>query len=83
MKNVTLALPEGLELIVGLHPNSVYLYYEVTEAITLADVHSFKLVLSFPLKTVVYVYVDPIENHPINTRDNNITNNSTGGSIPI
>ena len=52
LKNVTLALPEGLELIVGLRPNNVYLYYEVNEAIMLADVHSFKLVLSVPLKTV-------------------------------
>ena len=27
--------------------------------------------------------MDPIENHPIYTRDNNVTNSSTGGSIPI
>ena len=52
LKNVTLALPEGLELIVELRPNSVYLHYEVIQAIMLADVHSFKLVLSVPLKTV-------------------------------
>ena len=52
LKNVTLALPEGLELIVGLCPNSVYLYYEITQAIMLADVYSFKLVLNVPLKTV-------------------------------
>ena len=41
LKNVTLALPEGLELIVGLCPNSVYLYYEVIETSMMADVHSF------------------------------------------
>ena len=52
LRNVTLTLPEGLELIVGLRPNSVYLYHEVVEAIMLAGVHSFKLVLNFPLKTV-------------------------------
>ena len=52
LKNVTLALPEGLELIVRLRPNNVYLYYEVIEDIMLADLHSFKLVLSVPLKTV-------------------------------
>ena len=49
-KNITLALPEGLGLIVGLRPNNVYLYYEVIEAIMLADVHSFKLFLSVSLK---------------------------------
>ena len=52
LRNVTLTLPEGLELIVGLRPNNVYLYYELVEAIMLADVHSFKLVLNVPLKTV-------------------------------
>ena len=29
LKNVTLALTEGLELYVGLCPNNLYLYYEV------------------------------------------------------
>ena len=52
LKNVTLALPEGLELIVGLRTSNVYLYYDVIEALMLADVHNFKLVLSVPLKTV-------------------------------
>ena len=52
LRNLTLILPEGLELVVGLRPNNVYLYYEVVEAIILADVHSFKLVLNVPLKTV-------------------------------
>ena len=50
LRNVILTLPEGLELIVGLRPNNMYLYYEVVEAIMLADVHSFKLVLNVPLK---------------------------------
>jgi hypothetical protein len=52
LKNVTSVLPKGYELIAGLQPNNVYLYYEVIEAIMLADVHSFKLVLNVPLKTV-------------------------------
>ena len=45
-----MTLPEGLVLIVGLRSNHVYLYYDVVEAIMLADVHSFKLVLNVPLK---------------------------------
>ena len=50
LRNFTLTLPEGLELIVGLRSNNVYFYYEVVEAIMLADVHSFVLVLNIPLK---------------------------------
>jgi len=52
LKNVTLVLPEGYELIAGLRPNNVYLYYEIIQAIMLADVHSFKLILYVPLKTL-------------------------------
>ena len=52
LRNVILTLPEGFELIFRLRPNSVYFYYEVVEAIMLADGHSSKLVLSVPLKTV-------------------------------
>ena len=50
LRNVTLSLPEGLVLIVGLRTNDVCLYYEVVEAIMLADVYSFALVLNIPLK---------------------------------
>jgi hypothetical protein len=49
LKNVTLVLPEGYELIAGLRPNNVYLCYEVIQTIMLAGVHSFKLIL-FPLR---------------------------------
>jgi len=52
LKNVKLVLPEGYELSTGLRPNNVYFYYEVIQAIMLADVHSFKLALNVPLKTV-------------------------------
>ena len=48
LRNVTLTLPEGLELVVGLRSNNVCLYYEVIEAIMLADVYSFGLVLNVP-----------------------------------
>ena len=50
LRNVALTLPEGLVLIVGLRSNNVCLYYEVVEAIMLADVYSFVLVLNVPLK---------------------------------
>ena len=47
---MSFVLPEGLELIVGLLSNNVCLYYEVIEAIMLADFYSFGLVLNIPLK---------------------------------
>ena len=52
LKNVTLVLRDGYDLIIGLTPNNVYLYYEVIQTAMLADTHSFKLVLNVPLKTV-------------------------------
>ena len=56
LKNVTLILPEGYELIAGLRSNNVYLYYEIIQATMLADVHSFKLILYVPLKTLSRQY---------------------------
>jgi len=48
LKNVTLILPEGYQLIAGLRPNNVYLYYDIIQATMLADVHRFKLILCSP-----------------------------------
>jgi hypothetical protein len=52
LKNVTLILPDGYDLIAGLRLNNVYLYYVVIEATMLADIHSFKLVLNVPLRSM-------------------------------
>jgi hypothetical protein len=52
LKNVSLALPDGYELAIGLSPNQVYKHYEVIQTAMLADTHSFKLVLNVPLKTI-------------------------------
>jgi hypothetical protein len=48
LKNVTLILPDGYDLIAGFRLNNVYLYYEVIQAIILADLRRFKLVLNVP-----------------------------------
>ena len=50
LRNVALTLPEGLVLIVVLRSKHVCLYYDVIEAIMLADVYSFGLVQNIPLK---------------------------------
>jgi hypothetical protein len=52
VRNVTIVLPEGYELMGGLNPNNVFVYYDVVQIMMLADLHSFKLVLYVPLKTV-------------------------------
>jgi len=56
LKNVVLVLPEGCELIVGLSPNNVYLYYEVIQTAMLADMNNLKLVSDVPIKTVSRQY---------------------------
>jgi hypothetical protein len=52
LKNVTVVLPEGYELIGGVNPNNIFLYYVMVQVMVLADLHSFKLELYVPLKTV-------------------------------
>jgi hypothetical protein len=52
LKNVTLILPDGYELIIGLSPYNLHMYYEVIQTAMLADTHSFKLVFNVPLKNV-------------------------------
>jgi len=56
LKNVALVLPEDCELIIGLIPNNVYLYYEVIQTAVLEDMNNLKLVLDVPIKTVSRQY---------------------------
>jgi hypothetical protein len=39
-------------LIVSLRPNIVFMYYEMNQAAMLADLHSYKLQMIVPLKTM-------------------------------
>jgi hypothetical protein len=52
LKNVNMVLPEVYQLIRGVNPNNMFLYYEMVQVMLLADLHSFKLALYVPLKTV-------------------------------
>jgi hypothetical protein len=52
LQNVSLVLPGGYDLIISFHPNIVFMYYEMIQAAMLADLHSFKLLLVIPLKTM-------------------------------
>jgi len=52
LTNVTLSLPEGLNLIVGSRYADLPWYYQNVKAALLANVNSFLLVISFPLTAV-------------------------------
>jgi hypothetical protein len=56
------------------------LLLEIVETILKSWVTKVQLIVG---TTVVYVFEEPIKNPPLYTRDNNITNNNSGGSIPI
>ena len=51
LRNVSLQLPEGYELIVGTKSDKMYLYYELVQVSVIGNVHSMKLIVNVPLKT--------------------------------
>jgi len=51
LRNVTLHLPEGYELIVGTRTENVHIYYELATVSLVANARSIKLIVSVPLKT--------------------------------
>jgi hypothetical protein len=51
LKNVTLALPAGYELVMGSHYSQLPWYHANVRAAMLADSHSFMLMISLPLTT--------------------------------
>jgi len=51
LRNVTVHLPEGYELMVGTRTENVHIYYELAKVSLVANAHSIKLIVSVPLKT--------------------------------
>jgi len=51
LRNVSLHLQEGYELIAGTHINNVHLYYELTEVSVVANTNCIHLILHVPLQT--------------------------------
>jgi len=51
LRNITLHLPEGYELMVGTRTENVHIYYELAKVSLVANAHSIKLIVSVPLKT--------------------------------
>jgi len=52
LRNVTLFLPRGYELMVGTRTENVHIYYELAKIPLVANAHRFKLIVSVPLKTI-------------------------------
>ena len=51
LRNISLQLPEGYELIVGTTTDKIYLYYDKLQVSVIGDVHSIKLFINVPLRT--------------------------------
>jgi hypothetical protein len=52
LRNVSLHLPEGYELISGTRAENIHLYYNLITVTVLGNIHSVKIVIHVPLKTV-------------------------------
>jgi len=51
LRNISLQLPEGYELIVGTKTDKIYMYYELVQVSVIGDAHSIKLFINVPLRT--------------------------------
>jgi hypothetical protein len=52
LRNVSLHLPEGYQLIAGTRLENIYLYYDLITVSVIGNVHCVKFILNVPLKTV-------------------------------
>ena len=52
LKNVSLRLPEGYELVAGTKYENIHLYYDCMQTAIVGDPHHIKMILNVPLKTV-------------------------------
>jgi hypothetical protein len=53
LRNVSLQLPGGYELIAGARTEDIHLYYELAKVSVVANMHCIKLIVSVPLKTAI------------------------------
>jgi len=51
LRNVTLSLPNGYELIVGTKTGNIHLYYQIAKVSMITNAHHIKLIVNVPLKT--------------------------------
>ena len=51
LRDVSLHLPEGYELITGTRMDNIHLYYELVTVTMVGNAHGLKLIMTIPLKT--------------------------------
>jgi hypothetical protein len=51
LRNVSLHLPEGYELVAGTKMDNIHLYYELPTATLVGNAHDIKIIVNVPLKT--------------------------------
>jgi hypothetical protein len=51
LRNVTLHLPEGYELVTGTRMDNIFLYYELATVTLVGNAHGIKIIVNVPLKT--------------------------------
>ena len=51
LRNISMHLPEGYELIAGSRTDSIYLYYELTSVALIGNSHGLQIIINMPLKT--------------------------------
>ena len=56
LRNVTLQLPDGFELIFGTKTENMHHYYQVAKEVVVAKVHHVKLMISVPLKAAYHLF---------------------------
>ena len=56
LRNVSLQLPEGYELIAGVMTENICLYYELVKVSIATIPHCIRLIISVPLKTANYYF---------------------------
>jgi hypothetical protein len=52
LRNITLHLPEGYELIAGTRTEDMHQYYKLSEVSIVANSHCIKLIIHIPLKSI-------------------------------
>jgi hypothetical protein len=57
LRNVTLNLPEGYELIFGTKTENIHLYYQIAKVSMIANAHYIKLIINVPLTTPAHHFV--------------------------
>ena len=57
LRNVSLHLTKGYELVAGTRAENIHLYYELVKVAVIGDAHGIKMILNIPLKMASRYFV--------------------------